>query len=280
MQRLALSITLLALALPATAAADAVSVTTADGGVTATLRADGTDQPGDRVLERIGRPVLEIARDGRTVRRASPVARCRPDCGEREGIAGASLYVRDLDGDGEPEVVVDRWMSGSVCCTGSTTVHRLDDGAYAAVRPKRMGSRYRLRDLDSDGVPELVSDDPRFFTRFAPRVFGSFLPIRVHRYRWGRFTEVTAEHPGAVRADRATLIDLLRRHEHRLDRGIRSRAENRGVVRSLLPALVADDRTLGERRTGRARLRRAVSRGDVSRRYVRRVSRFLRRAGY
>jgi hypothetical protein len=267
------------LAVPATASATPLEVRVTEGTVTATLRGDAQERL-DRSLLGVGRTTLEIARAGQGVRPEAPVAACRPDCGERDSLAGASVYVADLDADGEPEVVVDRWLSGTVCCTGSTTVHRYADGAYVPVAPKRLGSHYRVRDLDADGTPEIVSNDHRFFTRFAPRVFGAYLPIRIHAYAAGRFTVVTREHRPAVEQDRAALLAVLEKHQARLDRGIRSRGENRGVIRAVLPALLADDRLLGEREVAAERLRDAVRRGDVSRRYARRVRAFLRDAGY
>lgn len=279
MQRLVVPLLLIALAAPATATAAPTELKAAQGQVAATLRGDAQENR-DGLLVDVGPTTLEIARAGAIVRAATPLAPCRPQCGEREGSATASVYVRDLDGDAEPEVVVDRWRTGTVCCTGSLTVHRFNAGAYEAVAPQRLGSKYRLRNLDADAAPEIISDDRRFFTRFAPRVFGAYLPIRIHAYRAGRFTDVTRAYPAVVREDREQLAKLLARHQRRLDRGIRSKAENRGVIRALLPALLADDRMLGARKNADARLRRAVRRRDVSRRYAARVRTFLRRAGY
>lgn len=62
---------------------------------------------------------LRIVRDGRTVfdgppKRLEPCF-C-PDNGPIVREPGGALRVRDLDGDGEPEVVLDSYLGAPHCC--------------------------------------------------------------------------------------------------------------------------------------------------------------------
>ena len=73
--------------------------------------------------------------------------------------------MRDLDGDHEPEVVLDLFWGGAHCCWW-TRVYRLDRarGTYVPLNHwwGDAKARSRLRDLDHDGVPEFVAADDRF----------------------------------------------------------------------------------------------------------------------
>ncbi len=274
-----LLIALAALAVPPPPAhAVPVQQTAAAGDVRATLRGEAPeDDRSDRVLEDVRDLTLEIERGGETFR--PPLPPCKPGCGPP--LQFASFHAEDLDGDGEPEVTVDRYLGGTVCCTGSATIFRWDPIARGYVPSRRtMGSDYALRDLDGDGIPEILTDDARFFARFAPRVAGLHLPWRILQYRAGRFSVVTTQHRDWLlrsRRARAKRVALL---ESRLRRRVGSRAAARLELRASVPALVAEDRLLGERAKGDARLRRGRRLGWASAAYVRDVRGFLRRTGY
>src|SRR5436190_4683039 len=101
---------------------------------------------------------LEIRRSGETALHAT-LGRDAPQ----------RIRARDLDGDGEPEVVVDLYTGGAHCCFYSR-IYRYAQPSYVALRHDWGDLGYRLRDLDHDGVPELVSADDRFayaFTAYA-----------------------------------------------------------------------------------------------------------------
>ena len=78
-----------------------------------------------------------------------------------------------------------------------------------------------------------------------------------------------------IRRERRQLARRVSVLESRLRRGVNSRAENVVQLRAILPALMSDDRQLGERQVGERRRRRARSLGWATRGYAREVRGFL-----
>jgi len=110
------------------------------------------------------------------------------DSGEPAIDLPQKLRVRDLDGDGEPEVVADLYTNGAHCCLYSLIYRYVAStpAAYHAVLHLWGNVGYRLKDLDGNGLPELESADDRFayaFTSFA----GSGFPIQIWRYSGSDF---------------------------------------------------------------------------------------------
>jgi hypothetical protein len=170
---------LVALALPGAAVAgDAGSATAASGAVHATLTWKAAEFG-------VSDPRLVVVHAGTTVFDGSPVASsdsCREGgctyapSGKRDG----PLQVRDLNGDGEPEVLVDAYSGGAHCCA-LTEILRFTGAAYATLEAFWGNTGYDLSDLDGDGRPEFVAADDAFagaFTSYA----GSFFPPLVLDY--------------------------------------------------------------------------------------------------
>ena len=112
-----------------------------------------------------------------------------------------SVDVLNLDGDPEPEVLLDLFTGGAHCCW-YTEVYRYVASANAYQRVVHVWGNlmYRPADLDHDGLREFLSGDDRFayeFTSFA----GSTFPVRIWRYRAGKFADVTRRFPAQVRRD-------------------------------------------------------------------------------
>jgi hypothetical protein len=186
--------------------------------------------------------------------------------------------VRDLDGDGESEVVVDVYTGGAHCCTHSLLYRWRPGGERYERSTVGWGNQgYRLGDLDADGRPELSSRDDRFAARFTAYA-ASATPVRIWRYKRGRLLDVTRTFPREVERDAAQLWrDYLRLR----------RTEARG----LLAAWVADQALLGRADEGWRRLEEANRRGELGRgakldgypaggRYLAALRSFLRRTGY
>jgi subtilisin-like proprotein convertase family protein len=225
---------------------------------------------------------LRISRRGTTLLDAAP-KRVHPCACPGDGPAGSqresSVRVRDLDGDGEPEVLVDFYSGGAHCCfytdvyryAPRARTYRPTVGFWGDLSP-------RLLDLGSDGRPEFMTGDDRFayvFTAFAASAF----PIRILRFDHGRFVDVTRRFPRLVRRDAAQLY-----------RGYRSelRSSSRDV-RGILAAWLADQYLLGRAPAGWRVLERAERRGELGRKpdtwpvgkaYLRKLRAFLRRTGY
>ena len=92
------------------------------------------------------------------------------DFGERDPV-----FVRDLDADGEPEVVVDLWTGGASCCTFSVIYGFYPNtGQYRRVT-ELWGTGYRLRQLGRGGQLQFWGFDERFKYAFACGACAPFL---------------------------------------------------------------------------------------------------------
>jgi hypothetical protein len=131
-----------------------------------------------------------------------------------------SVSLSDLDGDGEPEVLLDLYWGGAHCCW-YTQIYRYvpSAGRYRPLVHVWGNFSYVLADLDHDGRQELVTRDNRF-----SYVFGSFAdsrwPVLVLRYRPGRLTVVTKSYPSEITRDANALWSAaLKRPANRSNQG-------------------------------------------------------------
>jgi hypothetical protein len=184
------------------------------------------------------------------------------------------LAVRDLDADGEPEVIADVYTGGAHCCDISRIL-RWDGARYVAIDHVFGDRSHRIEDLDGDGRSEFVTSDDRFaylYGSYASSVF----PVQILALRAGALAAVTASYPGVVRSDRAAIF---------------REARKAGFARPAWAAWAADRYRLGERAAALRALRRLASQGRLrtdlgsnslraQRRWVARVDRDLRRFGY
>ena len=192
-----------------------------------------------------------------------------------------TFVVRDLDGDGEPEVMLELDSAGAHCCAW-TRVYRWSaaGGTYVPVAHfwGNASSRPTVIDLDGDERPELVSTDDRFAYDFNGYA-GSVRPIQIWSYARGAFRDVTPSYADQVRRDASRLWRLY----------VADRSTLPGSARGVLPAWAAELYLLGERARADRELRNAARRGyllpavDGPRdpaAYVAAVERLLRRTGY
>lgn len=271
---MALRSTLLATLIALGALAPAASATTetaSSGNVTATLSYDhATDAPEWTDLQ------LTITRDGTQTYAADPsFGDCTsPYCAPAGTGESSSLSVTDLDGDGEPEVVLDLYTGGAHCCFVSR-FYRWDGTTYVPADRNFGDPGYRLADLDGDGVKEIVTADDRFAYRFTAFAF-SLLPVRIFHLQAGAWRLVTRRFPAEVRADARTNWHWFKK------------AGRKGEPRGAIAAWSADQYLLGHR----AYARRTLNRLARARRlpglfpprnehaFVRDLLRFLARHGY
>ena len=271
------SVCLGALVLAAPAAAAPVTERAASGSVSAEFTYDrsGHQYSGFH---------LKIDRDGLTLLDAAVRSGCSDEpCGAvpaRRGAGEDSVRLRDLDGDREPEVIVDLFTGGAHCCSVSAIYSFAEgSGKYATLRHNWRDAGYRLQDLREDGEPELRTRDARFgylYSSYAE----SYMPVRIFRFRNGRLADVTRGYRRWLGADARRALRLYGR--------VRKRQVN---VRGILAAFAADRYRLGERTAARRTLFRALRRGDLDRAYpldpgpfgrayITRLDRFLKRIGY
>jgi hypothetical protein len=195
------------------------------------------------------------------------------------GGRGQSVWLRDLDADGELEVVVDQWTGGANCCT-FTVIYgfRPSTGSYTA-DSQVWGTGYALGKLDGDRT-QFVGRDYRWKYAFACGACAP-LPVRIWQYRFGRLNVATREFPSVVRRD-------ARRHFRSY---LRVRRHSPGFTRGVLAAWVADQCLLRRCRRALRTVRRADRRGELRKferydfgpygeAYITSLKRLLRRYGY
>jgi hypothetical protein len=261
-----------ALAGAAQANVKAGSVSVTKGAVKATLswQAGGADnvEPGAR---------LTIVRNGQTLLDKADLSKLCMLCGTL-AEPRKSLHVRDLDGDGEPEVLVDFWTGGAHCCS-STGIYYLKSSSTDTYghRVATWGNAfYKLTDLDGDGKLELVSGDDRFAYEFTAFAF-SWDPPLVYDFVGDRLVDRTRSFPAVVNADLKAIAKQLKVGR-----------KQQGDLRGLVAADVADLYLLGRGSEVDAYLASELKKGDLGgdsawasgKKFKPALLKFLRKTGY
>jgi hypothetical protein len=156
-----------------------------------------------------------------------------PYCWPAGGVeATSSLKVADLDGDGEPEVLVDLYTGGAHCCV-ITEILRFDGTTYTAATRNFADFGYTL-----DGGT-FVTGDARFAYAFASFADSAF-PVRLLTYGAGGWRDVTRAQPATLTADAARWLKEYKKR----------RAGTRAL--GILAAWVADEYRLGAKAKAKA----------------------------
>jgi hypothetical protein len=184
------------------------------------------------------------------------------------------VKLRDLDADGEPEVIVDFYTGGAHCCV-VTAFYRWSGSAYRRSVEYFGNYGYRIVDLDRDGTPELSAYDERFAYAFGSYA-DSLSPPVVRHWQADKLVDVTRRFPALIRANAKLAFRLFARSKRRHDPI---------AARAVLVAWTADQCLLGRCNQGFARVGAARRAGDLgtakeSARYVAQLRTFLKRAGY
>ncbi len=259
-------------ALPATASAAQQTVTASEGAVGARLSFSGSAAGGALVTGLS----LTVERAGAKAYEAPVRSRHCSPCG-LERFGGGPLLVRDLEGNGQPNVIVELYSGGAHCCT-IFQVFSYDPGTmtYRAAEHDFGDPGAKITDVEGNGSLQLVTADDRFAYAFAPFAY-SGLPLQVLAFRSGRFADVTRSYPAALAKDAAKWLAAFRAERHlQLGNG-------------MIAAWAADEELLGHDRLVRATLSREASRDNLRSResygpsngsFVRALLRFLKRSGY
>lgn len=200
---------------------------------------------------------------------------------------GKSVQVRDVDGNREPEVLVNVSDAGNICCRYTFVYYyRPQSASYTDTLHnwRDWGGTPPMRDLDRNGITEWVAADTRFRYAFACGTCSAY-PIQIWRFASGRFVDVTRHYPRLIARDAASLYRAY----------LQGRVIRQGFrdVRGILPAYLADEYMLGRGAAGWKVLRAAERAGylvDYPRFisatepspavYLHQVKRFLRGLGY
>lgn len=255
MRRLAVMLTFLALAAPA----QAEIIETSSGAVSAAVSFEAKPDEGQwrdlrLVVRRDGNAVIDKALDVR----GCDQPYCRPQ----------GVVVRDLDADGEPEVLVTVFTGGAHCCVVAQLL-TWSGGAFRERFHDFLDTGFDVVDLDGDGRPELRSSDARFRYEFASFA-GSAFPVQIWQADGGLFEDVTAGFPELIRKDAARWLRIYRGRRGKPTR------EWQGA----LAAWAADMELLGKRRTVDREMKVALRNRWADRRFIRELDRFLVTTGY
>ena len=270
MKRILLALSLCVLAWPGAALADdSVRQQVSSGPVSAEFsyqRSAGVVKDARLKIVRSGRPLVDVELT-------------RVGCGDCPTRRPAGRFVlRSLDGDAEPEILLDLYTGGAHCCTYSF-IYRYDAAGDAYVRQMQWWGNvgYRLVDVDRAAGPEFVTSDDRFASAFTGYA-ASANPIRIWRYDRSRMLDVTRRFPALIERDARDLWRLYLK-------------ERKRDVRGVVAAWMADQILLGRTEQGWRALETARKRGELGpdkvefgeafgRRYIAKLRTFLRRTGY
>src|SRR4051794_3857806 len=133
-------------------------------------------------ITRAGRRLVDHRKLGRLCQLCTVIA-----------VPRRSLHVRDLDADGEREVLVDLYSGGAHCCS-TTIVFTYVAGRYKAIVASWGNDSYVVTDYDHNGVKELLTGDDRFSGEFTAYAF-SARPILLLSLLDHRLKDVTRAFP-------------------------------------------------------------------------------------
>jgi hypothetical protein len=185
----------------------------------------------------------------------------------------SSLKVADVDGDGEPEVIVDTFSGGAHCCTTARIYSfRAATGTYQRVKSYNFGNGgYLLKDLDGKGRLLFSADDDAFAYAFASYAASARPPLILSfSTATGRFTNVTRAFPAIIRRDAAYLLKEIRK----------AKAAPDHEIQGAIAGYVADQYLLGKGSVGKAELARARKRRLTALGFEANLLKFLKATGY
>ncbi|WP_017715900.1 hypothetical protein [Kamptonema formosum] len=248
----------------------AAEVKTAESG---NVRADLSYQQQDYRFSNVR---LRITRAGKTVSdQPVPVESeyDRPLAAMGGGGRNAGFQVQDLDGDKEPEVIVDFYTGGAHCCTYSL-IYRSDSAKSPHTYLKHPWGNvgYTLRDLDRDGLPEFNSGDDRFAAQFTAYA-GSRFPVQIWQYRQGKMSDVTRQYPQQIYSQAYQLWQDFQQAQ-------KNGTDAEGLaVKGILAAYVADKYLLGQGEDGWQKVRQAYRLRNREQ-FFSDLQKFLKETGY
>lgn len=185
-------------------------------------------------------------------------------------ISNSKQYfqVRDVDGDKEPEIIVELYTGGAHCCTYSL-IYRYNaaQNKYSKIKHEWGNHAYKLQDLDKNGLQEFVTVDDRFAYTFASYA-GSAYPIQIWQYRQGKMINVTRKYRQQIAKNAQELWQRYQQQKTEFGEG-----------KAPLAAYLAAKYLLGEGQDGWQRVRQAYQGSDRAE-FFTNLQNFLQRTGY
>jgi hypothetical protein len=212
-----------------------------------------------------GKVTLKLTRMGKTITQIVVLDRDE----EIATVDGPAII--DLEGKGEPQVVLNVFSRGAYCCA-YTLIYHYVPARESFARLKHLWGPYRnvavLDDLDKDGVPEFGSGNENFSGEFGPYAVSGARPIQIWRYRQGRLQDVTRHYPKLIRADAQNWWEAYTQEK-----------SDWYMQQMPLTAYLADMHLLGEGQKGWAQLRQAYQAEDRHE-FFRQLRQKLKKHGY
>jgi hypothetical protein len=221
---------------------------------------------------------LTIARDGQQIYSQPVTSQWCKRCNLEEfPTAPMPLAVADLEGGGEPDVVLHLYTGGAHCCTIVQVLHFDPATMTYALTERDFGDPgARIAALSGAGPLYFQTADDRFGYEFAPFAY-SGLPLLILAFREGRFVDVTRGFPEALRKDAARWLRAFRA------------SRDEGLGNGAIAAWAADEELLEHGALVRATLSREARFGHLRSRerygpsgktFAAALMRFLHRTGY
>jgi hypothetical protein len=257
-------------------ASDAGSITKSSGATSATLSWQaGPDGDG------VSAPHLTITRSGAVVFDNAITDVCPEGCilvADTPEFGDFSvLKVADLDGDGEPEVLVDTYSGGAHCCI-STRIYSYRPATSTYTRDPSyswLDASFVLADLDGDAKPELSGADASFSYSFTSYADSYFPPLilsfrRDPKTGRGSFKDVTRHYPLVVKADAAKLLRIIRK----------AKRDSLYSAQGAIAAYAADEYLLDRGSVARKELSRDRAKRLTRKGFATDLLKFLKHLGY
>ncbi len=229
---------------------------------------------------------VRITRNKQTVLDSELPVKLLPTYDKELGVRGndADIKVIELDGSGEPEVLVDLTEAGAHCCA-STFIYSYDSKAKKYLVLSHFWGNYtsgynlsgvsgkdndrNLLDLNKDGSREFVALDDRFRGEFGSYAV-SAAPVQIWRYRAGKMIDVTRQFPKIVYQN---TTDLWRMYNQiRSEYGAES-------AQGAMAAYIASKFLLGQEADAMRRLKQGYS-DSSGKAFTTHLMNFIRQTGY
>jgi len=181
-----------------------------------------------------------------------------------------SLKVQDLDGDREPEILLDLMLGKkSAKRDFYSLIYRYESTTkrYSLIKNLWGNVSYKIEDLDGDNLPEFKTEDDRFAEVFSPATDPK-LPLRIFQYRQGKMLDVTKNYPVQVYTNASELWVESRK-----------RQSNNQDVKGVFAAYMASKYLLGQEAEGWQLLDK-VYQGSDRTQFFAQLRQFLANNGY
>ena len=182
-----------------------------------------------------------------------------------------NLAVRDIDADGEAEVIVDLLsLNRNQPCCAYTYIYRFEptENKYSRLEQFWANVGYEVRDVEGDGVIEFESLDSRLLEFLDLSPADARFPKRILQYRQGKMVDVTRRYP-----------QLVYDHAKQMWQEFQNRRAQKQEIRGVLAAYLGNKYLLGEQEEGWALVEKVYQENDAQD-YFRIIRKFYDDLGY